>query len=60
MSFLASVLPILVLGVAVLMVGVLVTRAPQQSLQSAFSEGLCWGIGIFLCFSTEILILENM
>lgn len=56
MHYLFAIPAALVSGMIILMVGILVTREPEQSLQSAFHEGLAWGIGLILSFSAEILM----
>lgn len=55
-----SMLPSLGIGMILLMAGILITRGPKQSLQSALTESAIWGTGFFLCFSTEILLLANL
>ena len=60
MHYLTSLLPMPAFGMAILMGGILMTRAPKENLRSAFIESLFWGMGLFLCFSTEILIFENL
>ncbi len=60
MLYLTYILPLLVIGVAILMAGILMTRTPKESLRCALVEGVLWGMGLFLCFGTEILIFENL
>jgi hypothetical protein len=60
MNNLTTILLIMAAGIAILTAGILITRTSKQSLPSALVESLFWGIGLFLCFSTEILIFENL
>ena len=59
MQNLTSILPILTMGMAILMAGILLTRTQHDSFRSAISEGLFWNAGLFLCFSIEVLIFEK-
>ncbi|HEX5363875.1 MAG TPA: hypothetical protein VFW59_06380 [Gallionella sp.] len=59
MNNLFSMLPILLVGAALLMAGILINRGKKQSLRSAIAESLGWGLGFLFSFSAEILLLAN-
>lgn len=55
-----SILAILVAGVFVLMAGILVSREPGQTLQSALVESSAWGAAFFISFGAETLLFTNI
>lgn len=55
MNYLLSMLAVLVTGMIVLMVGILITREPEQSFKSALNESLAWGTALFLSFGAGSL-----
>lgn len=60
MQHLSSMLGLLSIGTVILMAGVLLLRDHGQSLQNAFTESLILGIGFFLAFSAEILLISHL
>ncbi len=60
MSYLLSMLAVLVVGVIVLMVGILMNREPGQSFQSSLNDSLVWGMGFFVSFGAEFLMFANV
>lgn len=57
MSFLFSTLPMLLSGVAILMVGILLAKEPSQSISDAFMDSLAWGSGFLFFFGVEFWIV---
>jgi hypothetical protein len=60
MNIYTTLLPILLMGMAALMAGILFSREKMQSLKSAFIESLAWGFGFFIFFSIEILAFASI
>ncbi len=60
MSYSICMLAALVIGVIILMGGILINRDPGQSFQSALKESLVWGMGFFVSFGAEFLVLTNV
>ncbi len=60
MNYLFAMLAVLVTGMIVLMAGILITREPGQSLQSALNESLAWGVALFFSFGAEILMSASI
>lgn len=60
MDYLTFLLPVLLTGIAILMVGILIIREPKQSRISAFLESLAWGGGLFVTYTIEILTFSNI
>ena len=60
MQYSTSLALLLAFEMAILMGGIVVTRMPKDSLRSAFTEGILWNMGLFLCICVEILLFENL
>lgn len=60
MNDLFSMLEVLVIGMTILMAGILINREPGQSFQSALNDSMAWGMGFFVCFGAEFLVLMNV
>ncbi len=60
MNFLISVLPGLLVGVSVLIVGILITKEPKRTRKKALVESMAWGAGFFVAFSLEALALSSL
>lgn len=60
MSYLLSILAVLVIGMAVLMAGVLINREPGQSFNSALRDSMVWGISFVVAFGSEFMLLANV
>lgn len=54
-----SMLAVLMVGMFILMAGILIYRGPGETLQSAIRESLIWGIGCFISFGAEMLVIAN-
>lgn len=59
MELLMMLLPMMFLGVLVLMFGILLCKDPEESLGSAFREGVIWSGGFMALLSVEVLVLGN-
>jgi hypothetical protein len=59
MSYLFSMLLVLLVGAVILMAGILMDREPGQSLRDAFKDSVAWGAGFFIFFSVEFWMLGN-
>lgn len=59
MNYLLAMLAVLVIGMTILMAGILMNREPGQSFKSALNRSLIWGMGFFVCFGAEFLVLTN-
>lgn len=60
MDFFKSMLPFIMIGMTVLIVGALLVRDSEKNLSSSIMEGLGWAIGFFVAFSTEILVIGSL
>ena len=60
MQHLTSILLILSVAMTILMAGVLMTRAQKENIRVALTEGIFWDMGLFICFSIEILVFESL
>lgn len=60
MDSLLSMLAVTAICMAGLMAYIVIARAPKQSLRSAFVECLTWGIGGFVSFAAEILVVWEL
>lgn len=60
MSYLLSILAVLVIGVIILMVGVLMNREPGQSFKSALDDSVAWGMSFVVAFGGEFILLANV
>ena len=59
MSYFFSLLFVLTIGVLILMIGIILTREPGQSVASLLSHSLGWGMGFFIAFGGEFILLVN-
>ena len=57
MQYLTSIALPLVFAMTILMVGIVLTRMPKESLRSAFTEGIFWDFGLLFGICIEILLL---
>lgn len=57
MTYLFSMLAVLVAGVSILMLGILMDREPGQRFTSSLNHSLVWGMGFFISFGAEFLSL---
>lgn len=57
MNYIFWMLAILMVGGAVLMLGILLDREPGQSIQSALNNSLIWGLGFIFSFGAELWCL---
>ena len=55
-----SILVALAAGVGILMAGILLTREPGQTLQSALVESSAWGVAFFISFGAETLLFTSV
>ena len=55
-----SILAALIAGVFILMAGILFTKEPGQTLQSAFQESSAWGVAFFISFGAEALLFTSV
>ncbi|MFA5826858.1 MAG: hypothetical protein WC825_12930 [Gallionellaceae bacterium] len=60
MSYLLSILAVLVIGVIILMVGVLMNREPGQSFNSSLNDSMTWGVSFVIAFGGEFMLLANV
>lgn len=60
MSYLLSLLAVLVIGVIILMTGILMNREPGQSFGSSLNDSLVWGMGFMVAFGSEFMLLSNV
>jgi hypothetical protein len=60
MTYLMPMLFVLLCAVAVLMVGILLNREPGQTIQQAMNDSFVWGMGCFVSFGAEFLILGHV
>lgn len=60
MSLLIAMLPVLLIGTALLMAGILISREPDHPPQEALAESTVWGAGFFLSFCAEILLIDSL
>ena len=55
MNYFYTMLAVLLIGVALLVTGTMLSREPGQSLQSAGKDGIAWGVGFFVSFGAEFM-----
>lgn len=60
MTYLVPMLFVLLFAVVVLMVGILLNREPGQTIQEAINDSLVWGMGCFVSFGAEFLMLGHV
>ena len=60
MNYVLSMLAVLAVGMFILMAGILMNREPGQSFHDALKECVVWGIGFFISFSAEIVVLATV
>jgi hypothetical protein len=60
MNYLSSMLVVMGIGMFSLMIGILISKEPEQSLPSALSDSVIWGIGFILSFGTEFMLLGSV
>ena len=60
MSYLLSLLAVLVIGVIILMTGILMNREPGQSFMSSLNDSIVWGMGFLVAFGSEFMLLSNV
>jgi hypothetical protein len=60
MSYLLSLLAVLVIGVIILMTGILMNREPGQSFMSSLNDSIVWGMGFLVAFGSEFMLLANV
>lgn len=60
MNYLLSMLAVLATGIAILMTGILMNREPGQSFQSSLNDSLTWGMGFFISFGAEFMVLAHV
>ena len=60
MSYLLSILAVLVIGVAILMAGVLMNKEPGQSFRSSLDDSMILGMGFFISLGGEFILLANV
>lgn len=47
-------------GIVILMVGIILTRDPEQSLGDALKEGAGWGTWFMTVFGSQALVLSGL
>ena len=47
-------------GIAILMVGIVMTRDPGQSVADALKEGTGWGVWFMTVFGSQALVLSSL
>lgn len=60
MDYLLYMLATVVIGMAILVVYIMVTREPKQSLKGLLVECMAWGVGGFVSFAAEILVIWKL
>ncbi len=60
MSYLLSILAVLVIGAAILMTGILMNREPGQSFKSSLDDSMVWGMSFVVAFGGEFMLLANV
>ncbi len=59
MNILFSMLAVLAIGTVILMVGIFINKAPEQSFSSALHDSLIWGAGFFVAFGAKFMLLTS-
>lgn len=60
MTYIFSMITLLVIGVTVLMVGILTHGEPGQTIQESIAESIVWGVGFAVSFGGEFMLLTNI
>lgn len=60
MHHLTSMLEVLSIATIILMAGILLLRDHGQSLRNAIIESLILGVGFFLAFTAEIMVVSRL
>ena len=60
MNFATTLLMYIVVGAVILMAGMLLSREPGKSLQSAFAESLAWGTGFVVMLGAQVVAIAAM
>lgn len=60
MNYLLSMFTVLLMGVIILMLGILMNQESGQSCSSALNDSIVWGMGFFVGFGGEFMLLANV
>ena len=60
MDYLLYMLATVVIGMAILVVYIMMNREPGQSLKGLLIECVAWGVGGFISFAAEILVIWRL
>jgi hypothetical protein len=48
------------MGMLSLMIGILISKSPDQTFQSALKNSVVWGMGFLLSFGAEFMLLGTI
>lgn len=57
MDLFQKMLPIVLIGMAIMTVGNVLVEAPGKTILSSLSEGFFWAVAFLILFSAEILVI---
>lgn len=60
MNYLLVIFEMLFSATFVLAAGIFLFRSPGQTLRSAFVDSVAWSSGFFFCYSTAIMMFDNL